>query len=200
MLILFIGIAMACSSLGGTCQYNEDCCPNPCAPTSCFQGQCIGSYCLGNGNFCQMDCQCCSGTCVQNDSNPGTCGEPTAQIKPKSNTTFAYRPYCEGSYCGPGGCAIGDNCCGVCCPIGTGAVCDWDSCSCYCSGSQNVKPKAIASPPVTDLTTTVVGLSVTLVAVLICSSIGVVYFIWKMRRITLEPPQPTESTPIKDLH
>lgn len=132
-LALLISVTSGCSSVGGLCQSNSDCCPDICSPTSCMQGRCIGSICLTNGYSCQVDCQCCSGTCIQNDVNPGTCGVPSLKKgKPWPFANTSAHVLCEGASCGPGGCS-GDGTCSVCCPPGQAAHCEWDACHCYCS-------------------------------------------------------------------
>ncbi len=65
---------LGCSQEGQKCFDNNDCCPNLCEPTSCYNGMCIGSTCKGPGYSCYSDCECCSDNCVINDINPGTCG------------------------------------------------------------------------------------------------------------------------------
>lgn len=62
-----------CSPLKGACRLDADCCFNPCSPTSCFQGSCIGSMCLSRGNACRMGCECCSKRCKIDSTSPGFC-------------------------------------------------------------------------------------------------------------------------------
>lgn len=68
-----------CTSVGGVCYSDDNCCWNPCSPTSCMRcpscdtGICIGSYCLSRGTVCTIDCQCCSNDCMINEFSPGFC-------------------------------------------------------------------------------------------------------------------------------
>ena len=62
-----------CQPIGGKCVTTSDCCINLCSPTSCSGGVCIGSYCKGRGSSCQMDCECCSKDCVNNEITWGIC-------------------------------------------------------------------------------------------------------------------------------
>ncbi len=143
LILISVTAIIACSSVGGTCNTNADCCTNLCSPTSCMQGQCIGSYCLTEGSRCQLDCQCCSGTCLTDERHPvPICGNPSKVIAPSNN--ISARPYCEGAYCG-GGCDVGPSvACAVCCPVGTPATCDWSACLCYCGTFPPSQPSQFA--------------------------------------------------------
>lgn len=169
-IVYFLGIALACSSVGGSCESNDDCCPDLCSPTSCMQGQCIGSVCLADGNSCQIDCQCCSGACIQNDVNPGTCGIPSLKNgKPWTFTNTSAHALCEGSSCGPGGCSDG-NACGVCCPPGQATYCIWYGCRCYCSSQADELAKS--STPSFQTVPIILGtISIALLLVIIVRSI-----------------------------
>lgn len=132
ILIVTIPFVNACSNLGASCSTNSDCCVNLCSPTSCSQGMCIGSTCLADGNFCEMDCQCCSGACIKNDANPGTCGVPlrNKQVNVKSHNFTNLE---ESSCCSAGDCNVDGTSCNICCPVGSASHCDSNSCSCWCT-------------------------------------------------------------------
>lgn len=63
---------VGCSPLNGPCSSNADCCFN-CTGVSCWNGMCIPGTCLSRGTNCNVDCQCCSGDCEQNETDWGTC-------------------------------------------------------------------------------------------------------------------------------
>lgn len=137
--------AISCSQLGQTCTTNDDCCVDPCSPTSCFQGLCIGSTCLGFGSSCQLDCQCCSGSCVKNELNPGTCVEEKIS-KIKHNISQYVLDNC-GSCCSAGDCQISGTFCNICCPVGSSSHCNSNTCQCWCSSS-GMNDEAITSKSV----------------------------------------------------
>jgi hypothetical protein len=153
LFVSFVEKAEACASPGDICTSNEDCCPNLCSPTSCSGGVCIGSTCLSNTSPCQVDCQCCSGACLQTWPNVGRCGVPTKSSpelgRMRKNATatqvLVFRPDCDGAWCSAGDCNVDGQSCDICCPPGQGANCDANSCHCWCSSSLNKDGGAVGS-------------------------------------------------------
>jgi len=121
-----------CAPAGGSCSSSDDCCTNLCSPTSCVQGTCISSTCLADGNFCQIDCQCCSGACVQDLG--GRCGVPPAAAQ--KNRTVALPLDCPGAACvfDP----EGGPTCVACCLPGQSAYCGYYAPNpCFCSAAMS---------------------------------------------------------------
>ena len=194
-LLFFISIVFACSSPGGSCSNNNDCCWNPCSPTTCVNGMCTGSSCLGYGVQCAFDCQCCSGYCDSDIDNTPRCNVPTpAEARPMDPPS---------SCCFAGGDGW---VCNICCPLGVEARCSLlGGCVCgapqstlsikcqgpssllHCTGSmstsfvaQELSVKSICHEhgnctceckPTTTTTPQITGLSPAIVAVISCASV-----------------------------
>lgn len=123
IVFVFFTVVFSCVPRGSSCFSTSDCCPSLCSPTSCLIslgiGTCIGSTCNPYGTVCNLDCECCSGDCVINDLNFGTCGTDTKSLA-------------EVDECGIScvNCRWSNRDCNICCPIGVQAWCAGGACHC----------------------------------------------------------------------
>jgi len=64
ILILITYYINTCSPPQSSCKSDHDCCQN-CGIVNCMNSTCVSKYpCASLGDFCEMDCDCCSLNCV----------------------------------------------------------------------------------------------------------------------------------------
>lgn len=178
VIVVLIAVCNACVSVNGECATTSDCCYDLCRPVTCSQGRCTGSFCLGYGDACEIDCQCCTGSCVINDLNMGSCGEPVPRNM--RNRSSLFKPDCDGAWCSTGDCD-GSKDCDICCPPGQAANCDQPLCHCFCTSS-----KLNVAEPTNDTNVALIVAVVVLAVAFVASvSVLVVQKIQSRRRLVI---------------